>query len=201
MILGKYLAAVTVFAIPTVFYGLYPIFLNNYGSVSYGSAYTALAGYFLLGAAWLAVCFFVASRFHRIWLAILVMLVMGAVTYFLILLATVFAILPLICLLVCLSGCIAAGIVVGIRSHRALRGILIGGVPAVLLIVCYFLYRNLFSDWIPKLLNFVSLFSRYSGFCSGYFDVSAAVLYLSVIFLAGFFTVTYPMSSFQKGGK
>ena len=66
LFLGKYLAALTVFAIPTVFLAVFPMLLDNFGYLSYGSAYTALFGYFLLGASWLAICCWVASVCRRV---------------------------------------------------------------------------------------------------------------------------------------
>ncbi len=195
--LGKYLAALTVFALPTAFYALFPPLLANYGTVSYGSAYTALTGYFLLGAAWLAVCCLISSRMRRFWVAVLVSALVGAAVYALALLETVFSVLPLVGFLICLAGCIALGIAVGVRCKRGLTGVLTGGIPSVLLTVSWLL----FPRWISKFVGYVALFSRFDGFCSGYFDLSAAVLYLSVVFLAVFFTVTFPLATFQKGGK
>ena len=195
--LGKYLAALTVFAIPTVFYAVFPPLFANYGTVSYGSAYTALVGYFLLGAAWLAVCCLISSRMRHFWVAVLVNVLVGAAVYALVLLATVFSVLPLVGFLICLLICVAVGIAVGIRGRSWLAGSLTGGIPAVLLTVGWLL----FPRWIAEFIGFVALFSRFEGFCSGYFDLSAAVLYLSVVFLAMFFAVTFPLSTFQKGGK
>ncbi len=197
LVLGKYLAALTVFAIPTVFYAVFPPLFANYGTVSYGSAYTALVGYFLLGAAWLAVCCLIACRMRRFWVAVLVNALVGAAVYVSVLLETVFSVLPLVGFLICLAGCIALGVVVGIRCKGWLAGLLAGGIPAVLLTVSWVL----FPRWISKFIGFVALFSRFDGFCSGYFDLSAAVLYLSTVFLAVFFMVNFPLATFQKGGK
>jgi ABC-2 type transport system permease protein len=201
LFLGKYLAALTVFALPTVFYALFPPLLANFGYVAYGSAYTALFGYFLLGASWLAVCCFAASRFRRVWVACLVTLLLGAVVYLLVLLEAVFVAFPLIGFLICLLVCAIAGTVTGLCEKRLLKGILIGGIPAVLLTVCYFVYRQLFSLWIPRVIRFVALFERLDGFCSGYLDLSALVLYVSVLGLAGYFAVNYPLANLEKGGK
>lgn len=201
LFLGKYLAALTVFAIPTAFYALFPPLLANFGYVSYGTAYTALFGYFLLGAAWLAVCAFVASRFRRVWLACLVTLLLGVAIYLLLLLEAVFMVLPLIGFLICLLACVAAGAAVGLCQKRWVKGVLAGGIPAALLTVCYFVYRPLFSLWIPRVLSFVALFGRLDGFCSGYLDLSALVFYGCVLALFGYFAVSYPLTNFEKGGK
>ena len=72
MRLGKYLAALTLLTIPTVFLMIYPPLLENYGTLSYGSAYTALLGYWLLNAALLAACSVIACCIKRVWVALLV---------------------------------------------------------------------------------------------------------------------------------
>lgn len=198
---GKYLAALTVFAIPTALYGLFPLLLANYGTVSYGTAYTALLGYFLLGTAWLAICCFAASRFRRFWVAVLVTLLLGVAVYFLDLIQMVFSALPLIEWLIVLAICATVGILTGIRRKNPLSGVLTGGIPVVVLTVCYFALRRLYSQWIPAVLEFLSLFGRFGGFCSGYFDLSAFTLYVGVIFLSGFFAIRYPRSDFRKEGK
>ena len=201
IVLGKYLALLTVFAIPTAFLAVYPPLLANFGTVSYGAAYTALAGYFLLGAAWLAVCCFLASRVRRVWLSVLLNLLLGVAVYFLPLLATVFSVLPLIGFLVCLLIAVAVGVVIGIRRKRLLTGLLTGGIPAVLLTVSYFLLPAVFAHWIPQMLNALSLFGRFDGFCSGHLDVPSAAVYLGVTALAVLFAVCYPLERFQKGGE
>ena len=198
---GKYLAALTVFAIPTVFLAVFPALLDNFGYLSYGSAYTALFGYLLLGASWLAVCCLVASRCRRTWVAVLMSLLLGVVVYLFILLEAVFTVLPLIGLLILLLVCAGVGTAVGVRSKRALKGILTGVVPALLLTGGYFLYRPIFNLWIPRLLSYVSLFARLEGFCSGYLDLSTTAVYASVLVLAVFFAVNYPLSNYAKGGK
>ena len=61
IVLGKYLALVTIFLIPMVVIGLYPLILSSFGTVPLPTAYTALLGYFLLGCAYLALGFFLSS--------------------------------------------------------------------------------------------------------------------------------------------
>ena len=201
LFLGKYLAALTVFAIPTALCGLFPVMLENFGYLSYGSAYTALFGYFLLGASWLAVCCWVASVCCRAWVAFLVTLLLGAVIYLFILLEAVFIVLPLVGFLIVLLVCAGVGVLAGLRSKRVGKGILVGIIPALLFTVGYFAYRPLFTLWIPRVLDYVSLFARLEGFCSGYFDLSATALYASVLVLSVFFAVNYPLSNYEKGGK
>lgn len=61
IVAGKYLALLTIFAIPTAIICLYPLIMSMYGSVPLGEAYLAVLGFFLYGAASIAVCMLVSS--------------------------------------------------------------------------------------------------------------------------------------------
>lgn len=61
IVLGKYLALVTVFAVPVLIMCTYPLIMSKFGIVSFGSAYTGILGFFLLGCANLAIGVFISS--------------------------------------------------------------------------------------------------------------------------------------------
>lgn len=59
--LGKYLALVTVLAIPTAVLSVYPVVLSLFGGVSFPTVYSAVVGFFLMGCALLAMGMFLSS--------------------------------------------------------------------------------------------------------------------------------------------
>lgn len=61
IVAGKYLALLTIFAVPTAVDCLYPLIMSLYGNVPLGEAYLAILGFFLYGAACIAVCELVSS--------------------------------------------------------------------------------------------------------------------------------------------
>ena len=61
IVLGKYLAMITIFLIPMAVICLYPLILLQFGSVSLPMAYTAILGYTLFGAACLAIGLFLSA--------------------------------------------------------------------------------------------------------------------------------------------
>ncbi len=61
IVVGKYLAMLTVFMIPVALVCLYPLFLSHYGSVPMAEAYVAILGYLIFGMACIAVGTFVSS--------------------------------------------------------------------------------------------------------------------------------------------
>ena len=58
---GKYLALVTVYAIPLAIVGICPLVMRAYGSVSLARSYAALLAFFLMGAAAIAIGLFMSS--------------------------------------------------------------------------------------------------------------------------------------------
>ena len=61
IVVAKYLAAVAVFAIPTVIIAFYPFILSQFGTVYLNTALSALLAFFMLGAALIAIGVFISS--------------------------------------------------------------------------------------------------------------------------------------------
>ena len=61
VVMGKYLALVTIYAIPVAVLATYPLLMSKFGTVAFGSAYTALLGFFLLGCANIAIGVFFSA--------------------------------------------------------------------------------------------------------------------------------------------
>lgn len=61
IVFGKYLALVTVLALPTAFMGVLPLFLRMGGAFQMGVSYSSLLGFFLYGSLALAVGLFLSS--------------------------------------------------------------------------------------------------------------------------------------------
>ena len=61
IVMGKYLALVTIYAIPIAVLATYPLIMSKFGTVAFGSAYTALLGFFLLGSANIAIGVFFSA--------------------------------------------------------------------------------------------------------------------------------------------
>lgn len=61
IVMGKYLAMVTLFAVPLVMFGITPLLLMRAGAFQMGMSYTSLLGFFLYGCLGLAIGLFVSS--------------------------------------------------------------------------------------------------------------------------------------------
>ncbi len=81
IVLGKFLAVATVYAIPVLIICLYPMIMEKYGTVSYAMAYTAVLGFALLGFAQIAVGVFWALRYRNPVIAAVVTFIVLFVCY------------------------------------------------------------------------------------------------------------------------
>lgn len=61
IVCGKFLALLTIFAIPTAVICVYPLILSRFGTVPFAESYTAVLGFFLYGAACIAIGIFISS--------------------------------------------------------------------------------------------------------------------------------------------
>lgn len=61
VVMGKYLALLTIFAIPVIIICAYPLILSMFGTVSFKLAYVTILGFLLYGAALIAIGVFISS--------------------------------------------------------------------------------------------------------------------------------------------
>ena len=81
IVLGKYLAMVTVFLIPVALFCLFPLFLSRYGTVPMAESYVAVLAFTLYGLAAIAVGLFLSSLTENIVIAAVVTFVVLFITY------------------------------------------------------------------------------------------------------------------------
>ena len=194
IILGKYLALLTIYVIPVLIMCLYPLLLGTHGTVSYAVSYTSILGYFLLGAAYISVGVFVSSITESQVIAAVVGFVIlflcyvesgianffpeGAGSSFF----AFFIIIALVCLWI----------------GSMIKNPIITGVIAVIgegaLTAVYFTKSTLLEGKIQDLLGVFNMAGHMDNFVNGILDIGGVVYYLSVIAICTFLA----MQSLQK---
>ncbi|MGN0155403.1 MAG: ABC transporter permease [Lachnospiraceae bacterium] len=81
IVCGKFFALLTVYLIPVVVICLYPLVMRSYGKISFAQNYTAILGFFLLGAANIAVGLFISSLTENIIIAAVLTFVVMFLSY------------------------------------------------------------------------------------------------------------------------
>lgn len=185
IVCGKYFAALSLFGIAAAYFALFPLLIGTWGKVSYGSAYAALLGWFLIAAAALAVSCLIASRTEKRWQAILFGALACAGLYVLPLLASLIAAFPWVgipVLTLVAAGAVLPAILRSVRSGKKvpLPARIIPAAVCGAAVALFFIQRRFYTKVLPEVLDFLSVFSRLDGFRDGHFDVSGVAYLASV---------------------
>ena len=180
VILGKYAALLLVFLIPLCFVALYPLLFSQFGEVYLPTAYGSLFAFLLLGAALIAVGVFLSSLTDNQGLA--AGLGIGAIllNYYSVSLSeyvsstAIGSLVTFAVLIVCL------GLIIRALTRNDMLSIAVGLVLLAALIGVYALDGTALEGLLPDIMKTLSLFSRFSVFVNGVFDLTGVVYFLSV---------------------
>ena len=188
IVLGKYLAVLSVFGMAVLVFALYPLIMSRGGAVSYRQSYAALLAFFLLGAACIAIGVFLSSLNEN-------QIVAAVCSFFVLLLAYL---MPSIQTLFTVGSALAMGVFLvlavlgaayaGWPSRSWGLGLGVFTVCCAAILVLFWLRSAALTSAFSSLLGALCLFSPFEKFVSGLFSLSAVVYYLSVTALFLFFT-------------
>lgn len=189
MVLAKYLAMLSVFAIPIGVMALYPLFMMLYGTINIITAYSALFGYFLLGAALIAIGLFVSSLTESI-------VISAVVTFGVMLLCNLMSGLANMVPNTALASFIAFSVVIvllGYLLYSMTKNYWLAFCCAVVvesvLLGIYIFRQSMLAGLFADVMTWLSLFDRMNTFIySRMFDITSAVYYISVAALFVFLT-------------
>ena len=189
IVLGKYLAMLTVLAVPMLVMAVYPIILSMYGEVNMAVAYSAMLGFFLMGSVLIGIGMLVSSFCDNQAIAAAVCFVIVLVNFFISDLASFISAEANASLLALTVLVFVVALIVRYltASHVAAGVMAVLGVAA--LVVAYAIEKTLFEGLFAKILSSVSVFDRFYSFTDGVFDLGAVVYFLSVMALMVFYTV------------
>ena len=189
VVLGKYLAMLTVVAIPCAIMGLYPLLLSTFGSVFLPTAYGTLVGFFLLSATLAAIGLFISSLTEN--QAVAAGLCFGVMLL-------LFFMADLSDLVPDSTGASLAALLVTVLAAAGLVRLFTRSTPAALVVaiageaglfVAYLTASDAFAGLFGKLADGLSVFERFYVFANGVFDLTAVLYFLSVIAVALFLAV------------
>ena len=189
IVIGKYLALVTIFAIPMLIMCFYPLLMSKFGTVSFAGAYTGIMGFFLLGCANLAIGVFLSSLTESQVIAAVLTFVFLFAFYMMNGISSFFS-------EGALSTCITFGLLIfaaALIIYTMIKNLLISAavcvIGEIILAVVYVVNSSFFSGGIQKVLNIVNLSSHFDNFANSIFDVKGILYFLSVIAVCLFLTV------------
>lgn len=175
VVIGKYLAMLAVFAIPVLIMILYPFILSAFGYMAYKSAYLALFGFYILGAALIAICMFMSSLTESQVIAavisfgaLLLMYMMNGLSSMIP--DTASASLLCFCALAVLISLLLYTLT---RNYAVSIGALIVFLAAI--IIFYVVDSAAFAGLFPSLITYLAVFERFIALTGGVFDITAIV--------------------------
>ena len=189
IVLGKYLALISVYAVPVLVLAFYPLIISQFGTVAFPETYCALLGFFLLGAAYLAVGLFISSLTES-------QVIAAVLTFFALFLSYVMqgiaSFFPETA-----EGSFYALVIIGIvLAYIVYRMIGKAVLSAIVLVIVeaaltglYMTNPSVYEGLIQKILNVFAVTEHFSEFAQGMLDVAGIIYYLSVIALFLFLTV------------
>lgn len=189
IIVGKYLALMSVYGIVMLVTCLYPLIIRKFGEVNMKTAYASILGYYLLGGAFMAVGLFVSTCTENQLVAAVVTFILVLVTTLMEGIASMFPtddrtawlVFSVILIIVCL--------ITYAIMHNAVISLSIAAVGEVVLTALYIIKPTLYDGLIVKVFGWFSVTTRFDNFIGGILDLSAIVYYLSFIFIFLFMAI------------
>lgn len=195
VVMGKYLALLTVFTAPMLIVSLYPIVLHWFGDVNFASSYATIFTYYLLGAALLAMCMFLSSLTNHVAVAGVLGVAACVVLYFLPLLVELLPYTPVVSLI----GLGILSILLIVISWFSSRRLTVTAVTAaatvlplgVLFVLDSFVFKwGAFEGLLPTVISYASPFRQFETTAtSSTFDLFGVSIILSFAAFFVFLTV------------
>lgn len=190
IVMGKYLAMVTVIAIPNVIFCIFPLIIKSQGTAYLTVDYISIGMFFLLGCVYAAIGMFLSSLTESQMIAFISTFGILLVLYLwdgMLSMLPVSAVSGLVGILIILS--IAAFYIWHMTGNALISGAveIIGAAAAVIVFVAK---RELYENLLTNLLGRLALADVFTGITeNSIVDVTGIVLYLSVIVVFVFLTV------------
>ena len=189
IVLGKYAAMLAVFGICMLIACILPIVIHFYGGGSILADYSAILGFFLLGAAYIAIGMFVSSLTES--------QIISAVATFCILLLLqlidgISTILP--------SGAVGSYVcffllilILAVLLYAMTKNVVIsagaGVIAEIILTIIFFIKKSVFGGVFGDFVTSLSLIARYDSLLNLTLDFSVFIYYLTVASVFCFLTV------------
>lgn len=189
MVLGKYLAAVTVFVLTLAITFLYPIIISLFGELAITEVISGYIGFFLMGAAFISIGLFISSLTDN-------QIVAAIVSYGVVLLIWILEMVKQIVPADSMSGMIFMAILaiaIAFFIYQTTKSIAASIVTAivggVVITVLKLTSPMIFDGFVGKFVGWFSLTAKLNDFIMGIFSLSPIVYYLSFSAIFVFLTI------------
>lgn len=189
IVLGKYLALITIYAIPILIICLYPLIMSQFGTVSMFEAYTVILGFFLLGCADIAIGVYISSVTESQVIAAVITFGVLFVSFVMEEIAQFFstaAVTSLVCYMVLV---VILALIIEMMFRSKTIAVAVGAAGEIILLILYAVNSTLFESGIQKFLSIFNLAGHFNNFANGILDLSGVLYFVSVIGVCMLLTV------------
>ena len=181
VIVGKYLALLTVYMIPLCIVALYPLIFSQFGDVYLLTSYGSMLAFFIMGAALIALGVFISSLTDNQGFAAGIGIAVILLNYFSVSLleyisTTAFGSVVALCVIILALGAVVKHLT---KNENLAYGVFFILIAAIA--ITSFVNGGIFEGLLPSIMTKLSLFDRFTGFVNGVFDITSIVYYTSVI--------------------
>lgn len=190
IVMGKYLAMISIFAIPMAISCIFPVIIKSFGTATFKLDYACILAFFLMGCAYIAIGMFLSALTES---QIIAAVTTFAVIFLLHLWDQLVQYLPssatgnLIMVILILTLLVL--LVYNMTENMFLCGI-IEGAGIIITVIFYVLKSSKFENLLSNVLGNLSLRATLDKFTSdNLFDIRGLVFFVSVAFVFIFLTV------------
>lgn len=186
IVLGKYLALVTLYAVPMLVICSYPLILSRYGTINMAVAYLSILSFFLLGCANMAIGLFFSSLTDNPVIAAVMSFGLLLICF---LMDTLSGMVPNTAIASFISFTVLvlllAAVVYNMTHNVKATAIVAAGVEIVLAVI-YAVRAPILEGTFPRFLSVFYMNGRLTSFFDGILDISGIVYYVSIAAVALF---------------
>ena len=181
VIVGKYLALLTVYMIPLCIVAVYPLIFSQFGDVYLLTSYGSMLAFFIMGAALIALGVFISSLTDNQGFAAGIGIAVILLNYFSVSLSeyvstTAFGSVVALCVIILALGAVIKHLT---KNENLAYGVCFVLIAAIA--ITSFVNGGIFEGLLPSVMTKLSLFDRFTGFVNGVFDITSIVYYANVI--------------------
>ena len=186
IVVGKFLAALSLFAISLLIIFIFPVFISMFGKVNWAMILTGFLGTFLLGAGLIAIGLLISCCTEHQMIAAVLSFALFLLMFMLPYVTDMFPSSGIFTLVLL----IAASLLLAYMFYAETKNLIItavsGIIPIAAVIITYVLKSDLFDNGLANIISWLSLMDRFNNFINGVLNASSVVYYLSFVFVALF---------------
>ena len=189
IVIGKYLAAVTIFVFTTLITCLYPIIMRFFGPIATWEIIGGYIGFILMGAAFISVGMLISAMTENLFIAAVVTL---AALLLIMVIDWIMTGLPKdVTAGIVFSVIIVAGVVVFLyfTTKNIYVTVAAGVLGLGVIALVYFIDKSRFDGFVVRVFQWFSLLTRFNEFNLGILRLSPIVYYLSFSAVFVFLTI------------